>query len=397
MTVQRRSYPGRLPIRSLPPRRRQENNLIGSPKILFPKPLTEKDAERRRPHVRHFFFGQVTGPFQPWKGQESAYTTAGAEAPPQKEIWDFFQFIDLHIGRYRFLNDISTHLASFGEAVTIPYHSAHLTRLINLQDYYITVYPEKLVSGLRAGLEENNHPLLLKTIELIHFLGVKQHEISEARMLDNYGQTQGLYKQYYDVIELGSGAGRFGQLLLVYGGGTGYIGRYIGIEKKSSVTTLRIPGWMQVKGDILEFNQVLNDIGVQRLHPNSVVALVQNTTGVILNEKGEHLNSIETLEPLWIQLDQFFHNYPNGTFLLSVYRQQALTSWGMLSYWYTRRLNGWPPDLNMLKKGVFVTETGYCSKWWSNVELEEVWRRLNLYIAQRQQTGIYDILLLRRK
>jgi len=63
----------------------------------------------------------------------------------------------------------------------------------------------------------------------------------------------------------------------------------------------------------------------------------------------------------------------HGEIIISLYRQQALKSWGLMSYYHGKEMNG-EPDLTKtdLKKGLFVSKTAYASKWWTDLEIKGI-------------------------
>ena len=84
-----------------------------------------------------------------------------------------------------------------------------------------------------------------------------------------------------------------------------------------------------------------------------------------------------------VEIDRFFYHYPQTGLLLSVYRKSALLTWGLSSYQYTQAVNGWPPDQELLKEGIFQSPTGYRSKWWGDNEIKQIIKRLGLQVIER--------------
>ncbi len=62
----------------------------------------------------------------------------------------------------------------------------------------------------------------------------------------------------------------------------------------------------------------------------------------------------------------------NGELILSFFRQPALGNWGLNMYEIIENMVG---EIDTEKtdsdKGLFVSKTGYVSKWWTDEEIEE--------------------------
>ena len=62
-----------------------------------------------------------------------------------------------------------------------------------------------------------------------------------------------------------------------------------------------------------------------------------------------------------------------GEIVVSLFRQEALKDWGIKMYSKITEMIG-KPDLEKtyFEKGLFVSETGYTSKWWNTAEIEKM-------------------------
>jgi hypothetical protein len=104
--------------------------------------------------------------------------------------------------------------------------------------------------------------------------------------------------------------------------------------------------------------------------------LLQNTLGTVEGE-GEAL--IE-------EINNVCHS-SGGELVLSLFRREALDSWGVAFYHGLREMVG---DIDLQKTdflgGLFVSRTGYSSKWRSSSEISALVRRLGATITTQVWT-----------
>ena len=160
--------------------------------------------------------------------------------------------------------------------------------------------------------------------------------------------------------------------------------RYIGIEIDESLVYAyyhpphHFPKATMVQGDVLQIDAILKKLKGKINAP--VFLILQNSLGTL---KGDYQELLKTLRGL-------FNRYERASLIISLYRQNALYDWGLLSYWYGAEVNGWPYDKNSLKKGTFKSVTGYESKWWSDEEIEEIVSRIDsAKLVEEKITGVY--------
>jgi len=111
-------------------------------------------------------------------------------------------------------------------------------------------------------------------------------------------------------------------------------------------------------GDLTKLSDILKTEDVKK----PVLMLVQNTLGTIEGDWKK------VLEEMKIVAKNF-----KGEIILSFFRQEALESWGIDLYLSISWMTG-EPDLEKIdfEKGMFVSKTGYTSKWRSRKEIEEI-------------------------
>ncbi len=111
-------------------------------------------------------------------------------------------------------------------------------------------------------------------------------------------------------------------------------------------------------GDITKLSKLLQDYSLS----NPVFLILQNTLGTI---EGSWKKVLEETRKIGVQED--------GEVVLSFFRQEALKGWGMDLYDHVGKMTG-KPDLEKtdFSKGIFVSQTGYKSKWRSKEEIEDI-------------------------
>lgn len=114
-----------------------------------------------------------------------------------------------------------------------------------------------------------------------------------------------------------------------------------------------------------------------------VFLLLQNTLGTI--EQGEYK---EVLRAMATEAGQ-----RRGQLVLSLFRQPALSGWGVKMYGLIESMIGKVDNSQSnFETGLFTTTTGYTSKWWTDEELDEI-RGLGR-LTKELMTDEYAILLL---
>jgi len=115
-----------------------------------------------------------------------------------------------------------------------------------------------------------------------------------------------------------------------------------------------------VKADITKLGAELKRHKIKVRRP--VLLCLQNTLGTIEGDWRTVLAEMKKIGQKY-----------RGEIVLSLYRQQALKDWGIMTYDHGQVMNG-EPDLTKcdFAKGWFESKTGYTSKWWRDEEIDTI-------------------------
>ncbi len=109
--------------------------------------------------------------------------------------------------------------------------------------------------------------------------------------------------------------------------------------------------------------------------------LCQNTLGVV---EGDYKKLLKGLKKLGEK--------GKSEIIISVFNRKALKKYGVALYEKLKEMVGEIDlDESKLNDGVFTSQTGYVSKWWSNDEIKEVIRLMNAKIISEKETDEYTI------
>jgi len=113
-----------------------------------------------------------------------------------------------------------------------------------------------------------------------------------------------------------------------------------------------------IKGDIQELSKLLKKADIQ----NPVLLLIQNTLGTIEGDYKKVIAEIKTVAKKY-----------KGEIIISLFRQESLKTWGIKMYSKIKKMVG-EPDLQKIdfKRGIFISKTGYESKWWNLAEIKRI-------------------------
>lgn len=102
-----------------------------------------------------------------------------------------------------------------------------------------------------------------------------------------------------------------------------------------------------------DFNHLSKVVEAQEVsHP--VLLLLQNTFGTI--EGGKHDNVLKEMKAV--------ASKHNGEIIISLFRQEAMSSWGSIFYNNLKEMVGEiNPNKTDFNNGIFTSKTGYVSKW----------------------------------
>lgn len=114
-----------------------------------------------------------------------------------------------------------------------------------------------------------------------------------------------------------------------------------------------------IEGDVSELSFLLKNQDVKK----PVLLMVQNTIGVI--EGGRDKKVLDGMKKIAKQ--------NNGEIIISFCRAEALRTWGIKFYNSIKKMSGKPDmDKTNFSTGIFVSKTGYISKWRNKKEIEEI-------------------------
>lgn len=129
-----------------------------------------------------------------------------------------------------------------------------------------------------------------------------------------------------------------------------------------------------VQGDMQELSKLLENQGAK----NPVLLLPQNTLGTI---EGIYKKVLSAMKDVAVQY--------KGELIISLLKQEALRNFGVRLYTHIQEMTG-EPDLEKtdFEGGLFVSKTGYTSKWWTPAERREVKDYFNGAIVNEIETPI---------
>lgn len=173
---------------------------------------------------------------------------------------------------------------------------------------------------------------------------MKNHEKAEKKIIQRIAKS--LNKTF---IDLGAGYGRILSFV------SPIVKNVISIEINPDMydeLETRSRDYSNTKtilGDVTNLSKIIEKENIHR----PVLLLLQNTLGTIEGDWKKLLKEMKKVVKKY-----------QGEVLLSLYRQQALENWGIMTYWHGVEMND-KPDMKKtdLKNGFFVSKTGYTSKW----------------------------------
>lgn len=134
------------------------------------------------------------------------------------------------------------------------------------------------------------------------------------------------------------------------------------------------------EGDIQNLSNILQRSNVQ----SPVLLLLQNTLGTI---EGDYRKVLSEMKKVATEY--------KGEIIISLLKQEALKNFGMKLYTHIAPMTG-TPDLEKtdFDKGLFVSKTGYESKWWIPSEIEEIKRNFGGKLINEVRTETFYIFHL---
>ena len=114
-----------------------------------------------------------------------------------------------------------------------------------------------------------------------------------------------------------------------------------------------------IVGDMTRLKETLKNTPLKK----PVLLLLQNTLGTIEGEWKKVLSEMKD-----IAQDN------NGEIIISFFRTESLSSWGVTELYPSVSEMVGEPDLDKtdFKKGIFISKSGYTSKWRNRKEIEQI-------------------------
>ncbi len=115
-----------------------------------------------------------------------------------------------------------------------------------------------------------------------------------------------------------------------------------------------------------------------------VFLIMQNTLGTIMGSTDILLESIKNI----IHQDK-------GEIIISLFRQKALSKWGLIFYESIQEMAGKVDfDKSIFEEGIFVSNTGYKSKWFNDNEIKKIIEYFELPLVNEYWDETFCILHL---
>lgn len=184
-------------------------------------------------------------------------------------------------------------------------------------------------------------------------------------------------KNKYHVFDLGAGYGRVISRIIRYVESVTAIELDNDMYNQLEVNERYVDNVHCIKGDITGLSSYISLPNPY----NNLFLLCQNTLGVI---EGDYKKMLEEISRIGL--------YCNAEVIISVFNAEALTGYGVSLY---SKISDMVGDIDLsescLSEGVFVSNTGYLSKWWSKVEINEMLKYMNAKIVALKETYEYSI------
>src|SRR5579884_2646639 len=178
-----------------------------------------------------------------------------------------------------------------------------------------------------------------------------------------YLTTKIEYLQEKTFIDVGAGYGRILPHLAKLAK------KFIAIERDSDLLdelqkrASHFPNCEIIEGDGTILSELLKD----RVVGKPVIISPQNTLGPWIGDRNKAVDEMRKIAEA-----------KRGEIVISLFCREAINDWGIPMYKSVAGLLGkYDPNLSDLENGIFKTDTGYESYWFSKEEREEIKRRLS--------------------
>ncbi len=182
-------------------------------------------------------------------------------------------------------------------------------------------------------------------------------------------------------IDLGSGYGRVLPLISALGKNVISIELspklFIELNKRSK----ELGNCEALLGDITNLSTMLQGKTIV----NPVILLLLNTLGIIQGADGAYQKVLAEMKSL--------AQKQGGSVILSLFCQEGLKKFGLKVYSSLKNMVG-PVDLNRtdFDKGLFISRTGYISKWWTKEERDSIRSFFGGTVIEEIQNDNFDII-----
>ncbi len=146
------------------------------------------------------------------------------------------------------------------------------------------------------------------------------------------------------------------------------------LERRSS----QYDNVVAILGDFNNLSELLGDRQLSR----PLFLILQNSLGTVEGSYHQTLDAVSEAA-----------RASNGEILISFLRQQALADWGLSMYAKLESMVGtYDPEASDLGKGIFRTNTGYESKWWSDDDITGILGETGGHIQAEQASDYFRML-----
>lgn len=201
---------------------------------------------------------------------------------------------------------------------------------------------------------------------LYHYMNDEIYFIKNILKTDNY-----------NVFELGAGYGRIIPAIDIYSDLITAIELDDNMYNELHLKHKYVDNVICIHDDITKLKQYVKLESSKK----NIFLLCQNTLGVIDGDFNEMLENFR-------EMSKDFHI----EIIFSVFNENSLKSYGLGLYKVIQEMVGdIDPNKSDLEKGIFVSNTGYLSKWWSKNEIEQIIKSLNGSILSQKIDQVYSI------
>ncbi|HVV66939.1 MAG TPA: class I SAM-dependent methyltransferase [Candidatus Saccharimonadales bacterium] len=133
-----------------------------------------------------------------------------------------------------------------------------------------------------------------------------------------------------------------------------------------------------IAGDFNDLAGVLS--GFELIRP--VFLILQNTLGTV---EGDYRKTLQSMREC--------AEHENGELVISLFRQEALATWGLAMYKAAASMVGnYDAGKSNLDEGIFCTDTSHMSKWWTDKDIKEILRQTGGTLLEHRKQKNFSLL-----